>query len=69
MKPAGWASPKAVAVVLGVGGRASKSVCLQVRKGNVVSFVCSSWCIGRFLGRLAQRLKGCFKPSPKALLA
>lgn len=33
----------------------------------MVDFVCSSWCISRFLSRVAQELNGCFKPSPNIL--
>lgn len=56
-------------MVLGVSGRVSRTACLQARKAILVGFVCGSWCVGHFLGRLAQGLNSGYKPSPDIALA
>lgn len=54
----------------GAGGRwKGLQNCLPAGEEVLGSFVCSSWCISHFLGRLAQGLNGCFKPSPNTPLA
>lgn len=54
----------------GAGGRwKGLQNCLPAGEEVLGSFACSSWCISRFLGRLAQGLNGCFKPSPNTPLA